>query len=73
MSRGWLFTIARMGGASRGISGALEREGRGECCGYSEVSMWKPPSVSVKDRAVLGPMASLELCIDHMSCFYGAR
>jgi hypothetical protein len=40
MSRYWLFIVARSGGASRGISGTLEREGRGECCGYSEVSMW---------------------------------
>jgi hypothetical protein len=24
-------------GPFRGISGTLEREGRGECCGYSEV------------------------------------
>jgi hypothetical protein len=34
------FTTARPGGASREISGALEREGRGECCDYSEISMW---------------------------------
>jgi hypothetical protein len=27
-------------GPFRRISGTLEREGRGECCGYSEVSMW---------------------------------
>jgi hypothetical protein len=27
-------------GANRGISGTLKREGRGECRGYSEVSMW---------------------------------
>jgi hypothetical protein len=39
MSRGRLFTVARPGGASRGISETLGREGRGECCGYSEVSM----------------------------------
>jgi hypothetical protein len=26
-------------GASRGISETLRREGRGECCGYSEVSV----------------------------------
>jgi hypothetical protein len=32
-----------------------------------------PPSMSVKDRTVLAPMASLELCTDHMSGFYGAR
>jgi hypothetical protein len=30
----------RSGGAIRAISGTLEREGRGECCGYFEVSMW---------------------------------
>jgi hypothetical protein len=24
----------------RGISGTLERDGQGECCGYSEISMW---------------------------------
>jgi hypothetical protein len=30
----------RPGGAIRGISGTLRRKGRGECCGYSEVSMW---------------------------------
>jgi hypothetical protein len=27
----------RPAGAIRGISGTLGREGRGECCGYSEV------------------------------------
>jgi hypothetical protein len=27
----------RPGGAIRGISGTLEREVRGDCCGYSEV------------------------------------
>jgi hypothetical protein len=30
MSRDWLFTIAKLDGASRGISGTLRREGRGE-------------------------------------------
>jgi hypothetical protein len=40
MSRDWLFTVARLGRGSRGISGTLGREGRGECCGYSEVSIW---------------------------------
>jgi hypothetical protein len=40
MNRDWLFTVARSGGASRGISGTLRREGRGECCGYSEIPMW---------------------------------
>jgi hypothetical protein len=27
--------------------------------------------MSVKDRAILAPMASLELCTDRMSCFMG--
>jgi hypothetical protein len=40
MSRDWLFTVARPGGASRGISGTLRREGQREYCGYSEVPMW---------------------------------
>jgi hypothetical protein len=40
MSRDWLFTFARPGGASRGISGTLEREGWGECYGYFKISMW---------------------------------
>jgi hypothetical protein len=40
MSRDWLFTVARPGGASKGISGTLGREGRGECYGYSKVSKW---------------------------------
>jgi hypothetical protein len=35
-----LFTIARAGGASRGINGTLGRKGRVECCGYSEIFMW---------------------------------
>jgi hypothetical protein len=39
-------------GPFKGISGTLRREGRGECCGYSEVSMWQPPPVSVMDRGV---------------------
>jgi hypothetical protein len=40
MSRDWLFTVARPGGASRGINGTMGREGREECCGYFEISMW---------------------------------
>jgi hypothetical protein len=40
MSRDWLFTVARPGGASREVSGTLRREGHGECCGYFEISMW---------------------------------
>jgi hypothetical protein len=66
-------TIPRLGGASREISETLRREGRGECFSYSEVSMWWPPPVLVKDRAVLASMESLDLCTDHMSGFYGAR
>jgi hypothetical protein len=34
----------RPGGAIRGISGTLRREGRGECCGYSEVFYVVAPS-----------------------------
>jgi hypothetical protein len=30
----------RSDGVIRGISETLEREEWGECCGYSEVSMW---------------------------------
>jgi hypothetical protein len=30
----------------------LRRDGQGECCGYSEVYMWWPPPMSVKDRGV---------------------
>jgi hypothetical protein len=33
-------TVARPGGASRGINGTLRREWRGEYCGYSKISMW---------------------------------
>jgi hypothetical protein len=33
-------TIARLDGASRGICGIFRRVGQGECCGYSEVSVW---------------------------------
>jgi hypothetical protein len=40
VSRGFGYFVARPGGASRGISGTLGREGRGECCSYSEVSVW---------------------------------
>jgi hypothetical protein len=72
MSRGfWLIVVARPGRASRGISGTLRRKGRGECCGYSEVSMWYPLSVKIKDYIVLAPMTSFELCTDHMSGFMG--
>jgi hypothetical protein len=35
--------------------------------------MWKTPPVSVKDRSILAPMASLELCTDHMLGFYGPQ
>jgi hypothetical protein len=40
MSRGFGYSVARPGGASRRISGTLRRKGHGECCGYSEVSVW---------------------------------
>jgi hypothetical protein len=30
----------RSGGAIKGINETLRREGRGECCDYSEVSVW---------------------------------
>jgi hypothetical protein len=33
-------TIAIPGEGSRGVSVTLRREGWGECCGYSEVSVW---------------------------------
>jgi hypothetical protein len=36
-------------GPFRGMSGTLGRKGRGECCGYSKVSMWYPSPVSVKN------------------------
>jgi hypothetical protein len=39
-------------GLFREIRGTLRTEGWGECCGYSEVSMWYPPPVLVKDRGV---------------------
>jgi hypothetical protein len=39
-------------GPFRGIRGTLEREWRGECCGYSEVFYVVAPAVSVKDRGV---------------------
>jgi hypothetical protein len=42
----------RLGGAIRGISVTLGREGRGECCGYSEIFYVVAPPVSVKDRGV---------------------
>jgi hypothetical protein len=67
----YLFPVARPGEASRGISGTLGRKERGEYCGYFEVSMWQPSSVLVKDRAILTPMASLELCTDCMLDFMG--
>jgi hypothetical protein len=35
-----LITINRPGEASRGINETLKREGRGLCCGYSEVPVW---------------------------------
>jgi hypothetical protein len=40
INRGLGYSVARSGGASRRISGTLRREGQGECCGYSEVSVW---------------------------------
>jgi hypothetical protein len=55
-----------------GEQGSLGREGRGECCGNSEVPMMYPPLVLIKDRTVLAPtMARLELCTDRMSGFMG--
>jgi hypothetical protein len=49
-----------------GERGSLGREGRGECCGNSKVPRLSPPPASVKDRAVLASMASVELCSDCM-------
>jgi hypothetical protein len=66
-----LIIVTRPGGASRGSSGTLGREERVECCGYYEVFMWYPSSMSVKDHTVLALMANLELCTDRMSCFMG--
>jgi hypothetical protein len=54
-----------------GEQGSLGREGRGECCGNSEVPMMYPPLVLIKDRTVLAPMARFELCTDRMSGFMG--
>jgi hypothetical protein len=72
MSSGfWLIIVARSGGASRGISGTLGREGWGECCDYSEVSMWWPSFMSIKDHVVLTPMISFELSTDRMLSFMG--
>jgi hypothetical protein len=34
--------------------------------------MWQPSSVSIKDRAILALMASLELCTDRMSGSMGS-
>jgi hypothetical protein len=33
--------------------------------------MWYPPSMSIKDRAILAPMTSFALCTDRMSGFMG--
>jgi hypothetical protein len=71
MSRDWLFIVARLGGVSRGSVKHSQGKG-GESCGYSEVFMWLPSSVSVKDRTVLALMASLQLCTDRMSYFIGS-
>jgi hypothetical protein len=54
-----------------GERGSLEMEGWGEGRGYSELPRWYPPHVSVKDRAIFAPMASLELCTNRMSGFMG--
>jgi hypothetical protein len=35
-----LITVARPGRVSRGISGTLRREGRGEYYGYFKVPVW---------------------------------
>jgi hypothetical protein len=40
VSRCFGYSVARPSRASRGISGTLRREGRGECCAYFEVSVW---------------------------------
>jgi hypothetical protein len=44
--------IGDRAGPFRGISGTLRREGRGECCGYSEIFYVVAPPVSVKDWVV---------------------
>jgi hypothetical protein len=41
MSRGYVYLLLLdQAGQVGGGSGTLGREGRGECCGYSKVSMW---------------------------------
>jgi hypothetical protein len=52
-----------------GEMGSLEREGCEECYDNSEVSRLLPPPMSVKDRAILASMTSLELCTNRMSGF----
>jgi hypothetical protein len=44
-----------------GKSVSLRREGWGEDRVYSEVLRWYPPLVSIKDRTILAPIASLNL------------
>jgi hypothetical protein len=59
-SRGYVICCCDRAG-QLGDGGALEREGQGEGRGYSEVPRWYPLPVSINDRAILAPMASLNL------------
>jgi hypothetical protein len=63
--------VARPRGACRGISGALRRKGWGKCCGYSEISVWSPPSVSIKDRIIFTLMARFDLYWPHVGFLWG--
>jgi hypothetical protein len=40
VSRGFGYSVARPSRSSRGVSGTLRREERGECCGYFKCSVW---------------------------------
>jgi hypothetical protein len=50
----WRLMLDKMETERGHLGGPVEHsEGKGgECCGYFKVSMWYPPSVSVKDREV---------------------
>jgi hypothetical protein len=50
----------KLGGAIGGISGTLRSEGRGECCGYSEIFYMVAPRLCRLRTDGLVPVSSIE-------------
>jgi hypothetical protein len=74
MSRGDIyFTVAKPGGASRGTMEHSEGKDGESAMAILRFLCGSIHPCRLRSAPFLALMASLELCTDHMSCFYVAR